>query len=89
MIRKTEEALYGELDGTNTIVYDTENDAVHVLNETASIFYGICHELSRENAVSLLEQKLREYDLEGVDISAEVDRIIELFLAKGLITVEG
>lgn len=70
--------------GSDLMLYDGDNDKVHVLNETGAIIWEL---LDGTNALIQIENKLKEYfkDTSKENISKDLTEIIEKLKTEGLI----
>jgi PqqD family protein of HPr-rel-A system len=70
--------------GGETILYDSRNQAVHVLNPTARLIWELCDGDHTEQAI---EQVLKSHFAvpEGHDVGQDVQRTLALFSAQGLL----
>jgi hypothetical protein len=74
--------------GTELLLYDAESDQVHILNETALQVWGLCD--GRHGEEEIITELTRRYpDVERSVLEKDTKRVIEDFLNKNLVTLEG
>jgi hypothetical protein len=74
--------------GTELLLYDPKSDQVHILNETAMQVWEMCD--GQHEELEIAAELGRRYA--GIDpsiLEQDTSRLIEDFLNKGLITIEG
>jgi PqqD family protein of HPr-rel-A system len=73
-----------ELDDSETVLYDPQSDAVHVLNRTAALIVNLC---DGEHSTEEMATKLGEqFEVEaGVDLLADVEETLTSLKNHGLL----
>ena len=74
--------------GTELLLYDPKSDQVHILNETAMQVWEMCDGQHEEPEIAA-ELGRRYADIDAAVLEQDTARLIEDFLKKGLIALEG
>ena len=73
-----------QLDQTETMLYDQETEAIHILNPTAGLVWDLCNgEHTAEDMVAAVKAEFA--GTEGRDILNEVQKTLDTFAEKGLL----
>ena len=70
--------------GDEWILYDSENETVHVINSTAEFVWSLC---DGSNTLGDIERQLHDsFQVpEGTDVKKALDEIIQIFTKLGVI----
>ena len=73
-----------KLDGAETMLYDPEREAVHILNPTARLIWETC--TGEHTIADIVAAIRRQYTgTEGIDVHNQVQRTLDTFAARGLL----
>lgn len=76
-----------QLDQAETMLYDQETEAIHILNPAATLIWDLCDgEHTPEDMVATVKTKFA--GTEGRDILSDVQRTLDTFAEKGLLQVD-
>jgi hypothetical protein len=73
-----------ELDERETLLYDPQSDAIHVLNSTAALIAALCD--GEHTAEQIADEIRAQFDVdEDVDVLDDVEETIASFEIQGLL----
>ena len=76
-----------QLDQTETMLYDQEMEAIHILNPTARLIWDLCNgEHTIKDMVAAIKTEFT--GTEDKDILGEVQITLDTFAEKGLLQVD-
>ena len=78
------DVTYKQLDEAETMLYDPETDALHILNPTARLIWELCDgEHTIEDMVATI--KAQYTGIEDRDILSEIQEALGTFTTQGLL----
>ena len=81
---RREDVTCKQLDETETMLYDPQTEALHILNPTARLIWELCDgEHTVEDMAAALKAQFT--GVEGKDISGEIQTTLDTFTAQGLL----
>jgi hypothetical protein len=85
---RREDLVCRQLDETETLLYDPETEALHVLNPTARLIWELCDgEHTVADMVAAMESQYA--GTEGSDVPGHVRRTLDTLAARGLLQSNG
>jgi hypothetical protein len=77
-----------QLDETETMLYDPETEAIHILNPTARLIWELCD--GKHTVADMIAATKSQFTgTDDSDISDHVHRTLDTFATQGLLAING
>ena len=84
MPTRREDVIVKNIDEQETMLYDPETEALHILNPTAELIWELCDgKHTAEDMVAAIQE--RYTGAQGNDVLGDVRKTLETFAAQGLL----